>query len=63
VLTQETGTLTHQIQIWPIDGLVFYARNPRKNDSVVDRKCSCRALGFELARHSELPSVPRAQSL
>lgn len=29
-----------QIQIWPIDRLVFYARNPRKNDAAVDRMCS-----------------------
>ena len=28
------------IQYWPIDKLVFYARNPRKNDSAVDRMCS-----------------------
>ena len=28
-----------EIQIWPIDKLVFYARNPRKNDAVVDRMC------------------------
>jgi len=29
-----------EIQIWPIDRLVFYIRNPRKNDSAVDRMCS-----------------------
>jgi hypothetical protein len=29
-----------EIQIWPIDRLVLYARNPRKNDGVVDRMCS-----------------------
>ena len=45
---------TPQFQIWPIDRLVFYARNPRKNDSGVDRMCSSRALGFDLARHSEI---------
>jgi hypothetical protein len=40
MLSQETSAQTPQIQIWPIDRLVFYARNPRKNDSAVDRMCS-----------------------
>ncbi|MGA7413387.1 MAG: hypothetical protein WBW33_23130, partial [Bryobacteraceae bacterium] len=54
MLTQQAAAQTHQIHTWPIDRLVFYARNPRKNDSGVDRMCSSRALGFDLARHSEL---------
>jgi DNA modification methylase len=29
-----------RIELWPIDKLVFYARNPRKNDAAVDRMCS-----------------------
>src|SRR5438105_15943178 len=38
-----------QIQNWPIDKLVFYARNPRKNDSAVDRMCgSIREFGFKV---------------
>jgi hypothetical protein len=38
-----------QIQIWSIDRLVFYARNPRKNDAVVDRMCSSiREFGFKI---------------
>src|SRR5258707_2858993 len=38
-----------QIQIWPIDRLIFYARNPRKNDSTVDRMCSSiREFGFKI---------------
>jgi ParB-like chromosome segregation protein Spo0J len=38
-----------QIQTWPIDRLVFYARNPRKNDSAVDRMCSSiREFGFKI---------------
>jgi hypothetical protein len=38
-----------EIQIWPIDKLVFYARNPRKNDAVVDRMCgSIREFGFKI---------------
>ena len=37
------------IQIWPIDRFVCYARNPRKNDSAVDRKCgSIREFGFKI---------------
>src|SRR5438445_10957949 len=37
------------IQIWPIDRLVFYARNPRKNDAAVDRMCgSIREFGFKI---------------
>jgi hypothetical protein len=29
MLSQETAAPNYQIQIWPIDRLVFYARNPR----------------------------------
>ena len=37
------------IQTWPIERLVFYARNPRKNDAVVDRMCaSIREFGFKI---------------
>ena len=32
--------MDYKIEIWPIEKLVFYARNPRKNDAVVDRMCS-----------------------
>src|SRR5450755_4417146 len=49
MLSQETAVQTPQVQIWPIDRLVFYARNPRKNDAVVDRMCSSiRAFGFKI---------------
>jgi hypothetical protein len=42
----EAGT---QIQAWPIDRLVFYTRNPRKNDAAVDRMCSSiREFGFKI---------------
>src|ERR1700726_2651166 len=35
--------------MWPIDRLVFYARNPRKNDKAVDRMCSSiREFGFKI---------------
>src|SRR3954454_12152269 len=41
--------VAQSIQIWPIDKLVFYARNPRKNDSAVDRMCdSIREFGFKI---------------
>jgi ParB-like chromosome segregation protein Spo0J len=37
------------IKNWPIDRLVHYARNPRKNDAVVDRMCSSiREFGFKI---------------
>jgi ParB-like chromosome segregation protein Spo0J len=49
MLSQETAAQTPQVQIWPIDKLVFYARNPRKNDAVVDRMCSSiREFGFKI---------------
>ena len=49
MLSQGTSTETLQIQIWPIDRLVFYARNPRKNDAAVDRMCSSiREFGFKI---------------
>jgi ParB-like chromosome segregation protein Spo0J len=38
-----------EVQIWLIDRLVLYARNPRKNDTVVDRMCSSiREFGFKI---------------
>src|SRR5580704_7452202 len=49
MLSQETAVLNHQVQTWPIDKLVFYARNPRKNDAAVDRMCaSIREFGFKI---------------
>ena len=39
-----------EIQVWPIDKLIPYARTPRKNDSAVDRMCaSIREFGFKIA--------------
>jgi ParB-like chromosome segregation protein Spo0J len=44
-----SGTAGTRIEQWPIDKLVFYARNPRKNDAVVDRMCgSIREFGFKI---------------
>jgi DNA modification methylase len=38
-----------QIEIWKIDRLVFYGKNPRKNDAAVDRMCSSiREFGFKI---------------
>jgi len=38
-----------EIQIWPIDRLVPYPRNPRKNDAAVDRMCgSIHEFGFKI---------------
>src|SRR5579862_5968317 len=38
-----------RIEYWNIDRLMFYARNPRKNDAAVDRMCaSIREFGFKI---------------
>ena len=48
MLSQETAVPNQQIQAWPIDRLIFYARNPRKNDAAVDRMCgSIKEFGFK----------------
>jgi DNA modification methylase len=49
MLSRESAAPIHQIQIWKIDRLVFYARNPRKNDAAVERMCaSIREFGFKI---------------
>src|SRR3974377_909402 len=49
MLSQETFAQNQQIQHWPIDRFVHYARNPRKNDAAVDRLCaSIGEYGFKL---------------
>src|ERR1700692_1344019 len=49
MLSQESTAQNLQIQVWPIDRLGFYARNPRKNDAAVDRMCSSiREFGFKI---------------
>jgi hypothetical protein len=41
--------ISTEIQTWAIDKLVFYFRNPRKNDAAVDRMCaSLREFGFKI---------------
>ncbi len=50
-LTSEAldGKLAKEIQIWAIQRLTDYYRNPRKNDAVVDRMCSSiREFGFRI---------------
>ena len=38
-----------EIQIWPIERFIPYARNPRRNDAAVDRMCaSIREFGFKV---------------
>ena len=46
MLTQPTE---QRIETWPIERLVEYPRNPRKNDKAVDRMCaSIREFGFKI---------------
>jgi hypothetical protein len=50
MLSQETTAQIPQIQTWRVDRLIFYARNPRKNDAAVDRMCgSIREFGFKIS--------------
>jgi hypothetical protein len=45
----------NQIETWPIERLVEYPRNPRKNDSALDHMCgSIREFGFKI------PSLARS---
>ena len=47
-LQSKTAPVT-RIEMWPIARLVFYVRNPRKNDHVVDRMMeSIREYGFKI---------------
>ena len=49
MLSQETAAQPPQIETWPIERLVEYPRNPRKNDSAVDRMCGLlREFGFKI---------------
>jgi len=42
-------TVEKQIEVWPITRLVPYEKNPRKNDSAVERMCtSIREFGFKI---------------
>lgn len=47
--SQDKVIAADQIEMWPIERLVEYARNPRKNDGAVDRMCaSIREFGFKI---------------
>ena len=46
-----------RIEIWPIQKLVFYAKNPRKNDAAVDR------MFIELREHDVGENAPRARTV
>src|SRR5947209_10890711 len=49
VANMMTSPQQMEIQTWPIHRLVEYARNPRKNDAAVDRRCSSiREFGFKV---------------
>ena len=42
-------TAETRIEQWPVEKLIFYGRNPRKNDAAVDRMCgSIREFGFKI---------------
>jgi ParB-like chromosome segregation protein Spo0J len=42
-------SVTQNIEYWPIEQLVEYPRNPRKNDAAVDRMCaSIREFGLKI---------------
>jgi len=44
-----THPATQHIELWLIERLVEYPRNPRKNDGAVDRMCgSIREFGFKI---------------
>jgi ParB-like chromosome segregation protein Spo0J len=44
-----TQVPTQSVELWPIERLIEYARNPRKNDSAIDRMCaSIREFGFKI---------------
>src|SRR5215475_3418857 len=44
-----TAPSTYIIEVWSIDRLREYSRNPRKNDAAVDRMCaSIREFGFKI---------------
>ena len=44
-----TDSTTQHVELWPIERLVEYPRNPRKNDKAVDRMCSSiREFGFKI---------------
>jgi ParB-like chromosome segregation protein Spo0J len=44
-----TESASQQIELWAIERLVEYPRNPRENDAALDRMCaSIREFGFKI---------------
>src|SRR5258708_7111590 len=44
-----SSPIAQHIEYWPIERLIEYSRNPRKNDRAVDRMCSSiREFGFKI---------------
>jgi hypothetical protein len=39
-----------QVLIWPVDQLIFYARNPRKNDAAGETCSVQRIIGGEIGK-------------
>jgi ParB-like chromosome segregation protein Spo0J len=48
-MTMKSESANQAIELWPIERLVEYSRNPRKNDSAVGRMCeTIREFGFKI---------------
>jgi hypothetical protein len=47
-----------QVETWPIERLIPYARNPSKNDGAVDRMCSSSIRQFGC----KIPVLARSDS-
>ena len=48
-IDRRPDALNTQVEVWPIERLVHYARNPRRNDAAVDRMVpSIREFGFKI---------------
>ena len=55
MLSQETAAQQWQIQIWHIDRLIFYARNPRKNDAAGELSAGVRKSEAVALPHPVMP--------
>jgi hypothetical protein len=52
--SEAQGNIASQVEVWPLDKLVPYARNPRKNDSAVNQMVSSiREFGFKIPPDGE----------
>jgi hypothetical protein len=57
-----TSRPSTEVQTWSIDKLVFYARNPRKNDAAVDRMCGSIREAFSFSSACFNEKTPRHPS-